>query len=345
MMNSRLLLFAAAMALVCSSEAQTPTNAVTTQTVATHALTETINTYGQLVPAPGTLEWMSAAQGGRVAAALVTPGTKVSAGQVLVRIAPTSQTLAAFETAKGNDQATEAKLKQTQTLFKNGLATRADLASAQGQAATAQAAFQALTAAGVSAKGQVLKAKTAGVVSQLAVIPGEWASAGARIVAVAPLGALWVRLGLTPEQAAKVKVGDTVRLTPVFGGGGILQSAVAKVNAQADATTGLIDAEVPVKATGGGPFSGEWVSGVITVRTVRLPAVPRSAVLKDSQGTYVFVVRKHTAHRVNVKPLIRVDGLVGLTGLEPGAVVVTLGNFELDNGAPVRIAGAAGSKR
>ncbi|MGH8278597.1 MAG: efflux RND transporter periplasmic adaptor subunit, partial [Gammaproteobacteria bacterium] len=246
-------------------------------------LTETVNAYGQLVPAPGMLEWLSAAAGGRVSAVLVTTGTKVAAGQTLVKIAPTPQTFAAFKTAQGNDRAGEAKLQQTQTLFKNGLATRADLAAAEGQAASAQAAFNALTAAGVSAKGQILKARTAGVISQLAVTPGEWANAGARIAAVAPLGALWVRLGLTPEDAAKVRAGDAVQLTPVFGGVA-LQSQVARVNAQADATTGLIDAEVPVEAGASGPFAGEWVSGAITLRRVELPAVPRSAVLQDAQG-------------------------------------------------------------
>lgn len=338
-MKLRLLLFALAFTCVCAG-AQTPTNAVTTQVVKRQALTETVSAYGQLVPAPGTLESLSAAQGGRVSAVLVTAGAKVAAGQVLVKIAPTSQTLAAFETARGDAESAAAKLKQAQTLFKNGLATRADLVAAEGQATSAQAAFQALTAAGVTAKGQILRAATAGVVSQISVTPGEWANAGTSLVAVAPLGALWVRLGLTPGDAAKVRAGDAVQLTPVFGGAA-LESRVAKVNAQADAATGLIDAEVPVKATASGPFSGEWVSGIITVRSVEVPAVPRSAVLKDDQGDYVFVVRKNTAHRVNVKALIRADGLVGVSGLEPGAVVVTLGNFELNDGDAVRISTAS----
>lgn len=324
----------------CSAvSAQIPTNAVRTQVVSMRALSETVSTYGQLVPAPGRLLWLSAADGGRVSAVLVTAGSKVAAGQVLVRVAPTPQTLAAFKSAEGDYQAAKAKLVQTQTLFKNGLATNADLVAAQGQAASAQAAFEALTAAGVSAGGQVLKARTAGVVNQLMVSPGEWLSPGARVAAVVPLGALWVRLGLTPEDAAKVRAGDAVRLTPIFGGQA-LTSRVVKVNAQADATTGLIDADVSVSAGASGPFAGEWVSGSITVRRVTLPTVPRSAVLKDAQGNYVFVVRKDVAHRVDVKPLVRADGWVGLAGLEPGDVVVTLGNFELSDGAQVRMAGA-----
>lgn len=344
-MKLRLWLFPVTLVFAGAAGAQTPTNVVTTQTVRVQTLAETVSAYGQLIPAPGTLAWLSAAEGGRISAVLVTAGTKVVAGQVLVKIAPTPQTLAAFKSAQGDYRAAAAKLKQTQTLFKNELATQADLAAAEGQAASAQAAFEALTAAGVSAQGQILKAATSGVVSQLAVSPGEWVGAGTRIAAVAPLGALWVRLGLTPEEAAKVRAGDDVQLTPVFGGGRDLQSHVAKVNAQADAATGLIDAEVPVKATASGPFAGEWVDGIITLGRVKLPAVPRSAVLKDAQGFYVFVVRKDTAYRVDVKPLIRAAGLVGLAGLEPGAVVVTLGNFELSDGAPVRIAAAADPKR
>lgn len=342
-MSSRLLLGITALVFACAAGAETPTNAVTTQTVSVRALTETVTTYGQLIPAPATLEWLSAAEGGRVSAVLVTAGAKVAAGQVLVKIAPTPQTLAAFKTAQGDYATAKAKLAQTQSLFKNELATRADLAAAQAQAASAQAAFQALTDAGVSSQGQILKATTAGVVSQLAVTPGDWVNAGARIAAVAPLGALWVRLGLTPEESAKVRAGDAVTVSTVFGTGRVLHSQVAKVDMQADPATGLIDAEVPVKAAASGPFAGEWVSGDITVRRVELPAVPRTAVLKDAQGYYVFVVHQDTAQRVNVVPEIRAAGWVGLAGLKPGAVIVTVGNFELSDGAPVRIVPAADS--
>lgn len=336
-MNPRPVSLFAALALVPCVAFAEPSTAVKVQTVRVQKLAETATAYGQLVPNPGAFQWLSAAQSGRIAAVLVTTGTRVKKGQALVRIAATPQTRAAYQTAQSNLAAARAKLKQTRTLYKNELATQSDLAAARSAVANAEASLAALRAEGVGAHAQVIKASTAGVVTRLSVTRGEWVNAGARIAALVPGQALWVRFGLTPEQAARVAPGAPVRVEPVFGAGETFKSRVAKVDAQADPTTGLIDAEVPLAAGESGPFSGEWVAGTITLRNLELPAVARSAVLQDAKGYYVFVVRNDVAHRVDVKPLVRARGLVGLAGIKVGETVVTQGNFELSDGDRVRI--------
>lgn len=338
-MIRRLGLFVAPLAFAASAALAAPSTAVTTQTVRTRTLAETVTAYGQLVTNPGSIQWLSASKAGRITAVLVTQGTRVARGQSLVRIEPTPQTLAAYESAKSDLSSAQAKLKQTQMLLKNGLATKADLSAAQSAAANAKARLAALEAEGAGGHAHVMKAAAAGVVTQLAVSRGQWVGAGARIASIAPSGALWVRLGLTPGQAAGARAGAPVRIVPVFGPGKALTSQVAKVDAQADAKTGLIDAEVPVPGRNAGPFAGEWVAGTITLRSVELPAVPRSAVLKNANGNgfYVFVVRQGIAHRVSVEPVLRARGLVGLDGIKAGEVVVTQGNFELSDGDHVRI--------
>ncbi|MGH8160935.1 MAG: efflux RND transporter periplasmic adaptor subunit [Gammaproteobacteria bacterium] len=318
--------------------APAPTTAVTVQTVHVQTLAQTVTAYGQLVPNPQALRWLSAALAGRVEAVYVTVGATVGTGQKLAFIKPTPQTLATFQSARSSLVAAQSKLKQTKTLAQNGLATRSDLAAAKSAVETAKSLLTALQSEGVSSHGETLKAQHAGVVTQLAITPGQWVSAGARIAALAPAGKLWVRLGLTPKQAAHVKPGESVRLAPVFGDGRAAGGKVAHVAGQANPKTGLIDADVPVSAAGNGFFPGEWVTGTIVLRRLKLPTVPRSAVLKDKRGYYVFVVRGGKAHRVAVEPRVRAHGLVGLRGIAPGARVVTQGNFELSNGAAVRIA-------
>lgn len=320
----------------------TPSTAVKVQTAHRQTLSDTVTAYGQLVPAPGKLQWLSSAQGGRIAAILVSRGARVKKGQALVRISATPQTQAALQTARSSLDSAHAKLKQTQALEKNGLATRSDLASAQSAFETAKARLAALQSEGVGRHAHTLKAGFAGVVTRLPVTRGDWVSPGGRIAALSPAEALWVRFGLTPRQAAAIRHRAKVTIKPVFGNGKTLNSHVAQVDAQADTATGLIDAEVPVKAGSAGPFVGEWVSGTITLHHVRAVAVKRSAVLKDTKGFYVFVVDHGIARRVNVTPVIRADGLVGVKGLQPGASVVTQGNFELHDGDRVRIGNAGG---
>lgn len=339
---SRLLCTSFLMAAACSAMAA-PSTAVKVETVHQQTLQDTVTAYGQLVPSPGGIEWLSAAQGGRVAAVLVTQGARVHKGQALVKIKATPQTQANYESALSALASARSKLAQTRSLEKGGLATRADLAAAQSAFDSARARVTALKSEGVGPHAQTLKAAHAGVVTQLKVSRGEWVNAGARIASLAPRDALWVRFGLTPEQAAAVKPHAAVKITPVFGAGQGQDSHVMTVDAQADAATGLIDAEVPVTAGKNGPFAGEWVTGRITLHTVKALTVKRSAVLKDANGYYVFRVQHGIAHRVTVKPLIRAKGLVGVEGLAPGDTVVTQGNFELSDGDAVRIKDARDS--
>ncbi len=338
-MSAHRLLCAALLVSASVSASAAPTTAVKVETAQRQTLSDTVTAYGQLVPAPGGIEWLSAAQGGRVVAVLVTQGARVEKEQALVKIKATPQTQANYESALSALASAKSKLAQTRSLEKSDLATRADLAAAQSAFASARARVAALKSEGVGPHAQTLKAAHAGVVTQLKVSRGEWVSAGARIASLAPRNALWVRFGLTPGQAAAVKRHAAVRITPVFGAGQSLKSRVATVDAQADAATGLIDAEVPVTTGKNGPFAGEWVAGTITLHHIRALALKRSAVLRDANGYYVFVVRDGSAHRVAVKPLIRTDGLVGVRGLAPGDVVVTQGNFELNDGDAVRIEG------
>lgn len=328
-------------ALVAGSQAlaaPAPSVEVQVQTTSAQTLTETATVYGQLVPNPSVLRWVSAALAGRVDTVFVTAGSTVKAGQKLARIKPTPQTLATFQSAKSSLASARAKLKQTRTLAQNGLATRSNLAAAKSAVQTAKARLAALKAEGVSAKGEILTAAHAGVVTKLPVTSGQWVNAGARIMAISPAGALWVRLGLSPEQAADVRPGAAVRLVPVFGAGRSVSGQVVRVAGQTNPKTGLIDAVVPVPPAASALYAGEWVNGTIALGQVTLPALPRSAVLHDNQGYYVFVVRGGKAYRVNVKPRVRDHGLIGVSGLKAGATVVTKGNFELTDGAAIRIA-------
>jgi membrane fusion protein (multidrug efflux system) len=66
-------------------------------------------------------------------------------------------------------------------------------------------------------------------------------------------------------------------------------------------------------------------------------AVPRSAVLTDANGAYVFQVLAGKAHRVNVTQGIETQGMIAISGpLDPKLPIVVLGNYELQDGMPVR---------
>jgi hypothetical protein len=69
--------------------------------------------------------------------------------------------------------------------------------------------------------------------------------------------------------------------------------------------------------------------------------VPRSAVLSDAHGDFVYQTGSdNRAHRVNVKTVVEDDDRYGVDGaLDATRPLVTVGNYELHDGAQVRIGG------
>jgi membrane fusion protein, multidrug efflux system len=69
--------------------------------------------------------------------------------------------------------------------------------------------------------------------------------------------------------------------------------------------------------------------------------VPRRSVLHDGQGDYVFQVANGKARRVNVRTGLSTDRVTEVSGpLDAALNVVSLGNYELQDGCAVREAAA-----
>ena len=70
--------------------------------------------------------------------------------------------------------------------------------------------------------------------------------------------------------------------------------------------------------------------------------VPRDAVLSDAQGEYLFQVAGSKAVRVRVKRIGGDDNNSVVEGaLDPARPLVTLGNYQLNDGGAVRLSAAA----
>ena len=82
---------------------------------------------------------------------------------------------------------------------------------------------------------------------------------------------------------------------------------------------------------------GSAVTGEIVLKRAESVAVPRSAVLHDDQGDYVFIVKDGVAHRADIQAGIDDGSWIAVDkGVQAGDRVVTLGNYELQDGMAVR---------
>ncbi|TCG04032.1 hypothetical protein BZM27_43835 [Paraburkholderia steynii] len=219
---------------------------------------------------------------------------------------------------------------------------------AQG-CARCQAGAQCATAARIGNGRATIVAPHDGVVTQVSVAQGDQVQAGAAILQLSA-GSRGdgarpnVTLAVEPADAASIHPGDAVT---VSGLSTALQNVpvtgrVAMVGASIDAQSQLVNigASVPF---GQSPFiPGTRVKADIATQSGTHWIVPRSAVLSDAHGDYVYQTGSdNKAHRMNVKRVVEDGDRYGVDGaLDASRPLVVVGNYELQDGAQVRIDGA-----
>lgn len=315
-----------------------PTALVTLAIANERKVSETLPAFGSVRPAPGQSVTLAAPRESRVASLAVSSGEAVKKGQLLLTLVPTPASRVAFVQAQSASVYAQTALAHTRSLYQEHLATRDQLAAAQQAANDARAILANATQAG-GAGSLALRAPADSVVTAIAVNAGEQVAANSPLLHLALQGALTVRLGIALEQIAKIRVGMPVVLHDVYSSARTLQARVTNVSGMLDANTGLADVFVRIPAHTPGFMPGMYVQGMITLSDTHALAVPRSALLRDGTQAYVFIVEGDIAHRVNVTSLADDGVWVAVKGaIKAGAKVVTLGNYELNEGMKIRTA-------
>ncbi|HET7313464.1 efflux RND transporter periplasmic adaptor subunit [Salinisphaera sp.] len=330
------------LALLCVASAVfaagQPSVRVRTAPVKRQQMAETITALGQIRPDPQSQIAIGATYAAFVQQLDVTLGQSVCAGEALLTLRTAPAARANYLSAKARVHYARESLARKRKLLEQHLATHADVNAAEQALATAKAAFAAQKALGTGEKTRVIKAPFTGIVSKLSVQPGVQVQAGNPLLRLAKRDSLEAVLGLEPDESNRVEKGTAVRVEALFADGNGVESRISQVNAAVDPNTRLVNAIVRLDGDRAGAFlPGMRVKGTLVLTRRTTLAVPRSAVLHDRQGDYVFVVRQGKAHRINVATGIENNGLIGVAGkLKAGQPVVVTGNYELSEGMAVR---------
>lgn len=305
-------------------------------------LTDTLIAYGRVEPDPGAVQGVSVAHSGRVDALMVAVGQPVKAGQALLKLVASPQARLAYSQARAQLEYAKQNLAHVKALYAQQLATGDELAAAKTRWATAKAGLAAAKAQGSNQSAAVIRAPFRGVVGAIDVSPGDRVAADTALLTLINPARLRVSLGVSPTIVAHLKPGLPVTLTPVFNNTIKVHAQLDQLQAIVDPDTHLMDALVALKGKQTqGLKPGMWVRGLIAVRQTTGLAVPRRAVLRDTRGSYIFVVTQGTARQVYVHTDFAdsVEGRwIGVQGkgLHAGDTVVVLGNYELHDGMAVR---------
>ena len=129
-----------------------------------------------------------------------------------------------------------------------------------------------------------------------------------------------------------------MRISSVFVHGYKVESHLREIHAMINPATHLVDALVPIPEDQTDHLVlGSRLTAEIPLNAHTGLTVPRDAVLQDQQGSYVFRVVDGRAKRVEVTTGLTSDKWIEIvSGLKPDDSVVSVGNYELTDGMPVR---------
>ena len=332
----RLLIAFVAFAPLFAAAADSPSVLVRSEPLRRHTIAETLVGYGTLAPEVGGTINLNLPRPGRITALEVSQGQVVRSGAELLTFRTDAAANLSFRQAENALTFARSELARTGQLLAQKLATESQLAAARKAVADAEAALEAQRRLGTGTGSERVKAPFDGVVVSIGASLGDRVAAGSAVLRLARLSGLRALLGIEPSDSFAVRAGMPVHLTPVFDAERSVEAKVAAVHGMVDPQTQLVN--VVVRIHSGNLLPGMRVKGEITLASRTGWAVPRSAVLRDGNGDYLFQVKDGAARRVAVQVESDGDRLLGIrgAGLDPALKVVVQGNYELADGVAVR---------
>jgi RND family efflux transporter MFP subunit len=302
-------------------------------------ITEKVIVYGSVVAQPGKTHSVSIAFETRVRHVLVAPGQFVKENDPLIEIELSPGTQVQFQQAKNAAEAARKELKQTQERFNLKLATNQDLSAAEKTARDAEAQLTALQRAGAGGDNRI-HSDMSGVIAKVDAQDGQIVPAGGPLVEIVAENEIEVKLGVEPEDLSAAQEGAPITIVPLNDPNAPrVEGTIRLVTRRIDPTTRLVDVYVALPE-GTKLLLDQYVRGEIQRTEKDALVVPRSAVLpNESRQFEIFTVANNRAvkHTVKLGAENPKEMQVMADDLHDGDAVVTVGNYELEDGMTVEV--------
>ena len=300
-------------------------------------LKRTVQGYGTVATSEDAVIGVSFLHPGQISRLRVRPGEVVKAGEVLLELSTDPSATLGYQTAVAALDFAKRDLARTKTLLAQHLATNAQLAAAQKAVEDAMAAVEVQRKLGNDRNTEVITAPFNGYVTALTVALGDRIQPNTTVLKLAPTDRVQVTVGLEPQDAARVQTGMAAEVVPVFTPDSRLTGVVRGATGTINPATKRVDIWVELVAAEQELVPGTAVSVEIVLEQHTGWVVPRDAVLHDGKGDYIFQVTGSKAERVPVKTGIETDRYTEIIGrIDTKRPIVTVGNYELQDGMPVR---------
>jgi len=317
-----------------------PPEAVTTAIAKTESWPATLDAIGSVTALHGVT--VSADLPGIVHAIDFESGKSVSAGAVLVRL-DTKQEDAQLQAAVSQRELTRLNLERARDLRDKQVLAQSDFDRAAAEAQQAAARVVEIQA---TIARKTIRAPFAGSLGIRQADLGQYLAAGAPIVALQSLDPIYVDFSVPQQEVAAIAPG--VPVTVVAAGSAEAVGTVSAIDSVIDESTRNVRVRASFANRGGKLRPGMFVNARVALGAgAPIVSVPASAVSYAPYGDSVFVVSELTDPKGKTYSGVtqkfvklgasRGDQVSVVSGLPPGAQVVTSGAFKLRTGAAVLV--------
>ncbi len=332
------LTLALGVAGVQSAHADEPSVRVKTAVVALKEVTETLAAFGVLDPDPDQVLSLSLPHAGLINRIWVRLGQRVKSGDRLLEVITAPDARMQYLQAQSAVDYARRELERQKRLLGEQLSTKAQVDAAKKNLQDAMVTLKALQQRGQGVEKETLRAPMDGIITRLDLSQGQRVQADTTAMLIAAEQRLIARLGVEPEDLAKVQAGTPVSITSVFVPSVTITTKIREVHAMINPATHLVEVLAPIpEAQIDHLVLGSRILSRIQLASRRALVVPRSAVLWGSGQAYVYIIDAGKARRVPVKPGVDDGDLIEVSGaLKAGDAVVVSGNYELSDGMAIR---------
>jgi len=329
-------------AIAQASAFQPPPEAVTTIVAEQEQWPSTLHAIGTMVAVHGVT--VSADLPGIVEKISFDSGRTVGAGDVLVQL-DTSQERAQLAAAEAQRDLANINLERFRGLREKGVTSQAEYDRASAEAKEAEARVGEI---GATIERKTIRAPFAGILGIRQVNLGQYLSGGDPVVPLQTLHPIYVNFAVPQQEVAALVVGAEVRLTLEGKPGVEFPGKITAINSIVDEATRNVEVQATFANADGTLRPGMFVETQVVVGAgTPMIALPASSVQYAPYGNTVFLVeeikgqegKSYLGVRQQFVKLgsTRGDQVAVLSGVEPGAQVVTSGVFKLRNGAAVQV--------
>jgi len=278
---------------------------------------------------------------GRLVDMTVEEGDLVKKGQLLARIRFDMQATSLVRANTSLDKA-RADFERAERLFNDRVIGEEELLRARN---TLEIAQLDLSDRSREMRNTKITAPFAGTITQRKVTAGAFVNNGAELFTIVDFSTLVARVFVPEKELDRIAVGQAAAIVGKAARGRKGEGKVLRIAPTIDAGTGTVKVTVSLPPDLAGPHAflpGMYAEVTLTTdRRGDVTLVPKSALVRDEEQTYVFTLAGDaaagfTARRVRVETgLGDADRVELVKGLEPGEPVILAGQTGLKDGAKV----------